>query len=224
MRLINFPKKSRFFHQLSLLTPSFCVKRNGIAESIGEPMMDSATPDRKVLCAEWHVGWPSVNSRPLGFVRFINFPKNSDFPMNALCWPRHSERSEVVESIGGPMMDSATPDKDVLRAEWQDGWLTMNLRTLSFVRLINFPKNPDFPSNALCSPRILSVAKSQNLIVILREAKWNRRIYLRTDDGFCNFGQRCPPCRMTWSTADNEFKDSKFCEIDQFPKKFRFSY
>ena len=68
-----------------------------------------------------------------------------------------------------------------------------------------------------------SKVESQNLIVILREAKWNRRIYLRTDDGFCNFGQRCPPCRMTWSTADNEFKDSKFCEIEQFPKKFRFS-
>ena len=87
-----------------------------------------------------------------------------------------AKRSEVVESIGGPMMDSATPDKDVLRAEWQDGWLTMNLRTLSFMRLINFPKNPDFPSNALCSPRILSAAKSQKLIVILREAKWSRRI------------------------------------------------
>ena len=69
-----------------------------------------------------------------------------------------------------------------------------------------------------------SKVESQNLIIILREVKRTPRIYWRTNDGFCNSGQKRPPCRMTWSTADNEFKDSKFCEIDQLPKKFRFSY
>ena len=31
----QLPKKSRFFHQLSLLTPSFCAKQSWVAESIG---------------------------------------------------------------------------------------------------------------------------------------------------------------------------------------------
>ena len=30
----QLPKKSRFFHQLSLLTPSFCAKQSWVAESI----------------------------------------------------------------------------------------------------------------------------------------------------------------------------------------------
>ena len=69
-----------------------------------------------------------------------------------------------------------------------------------------------------------SKAKSQNLIVILRETKWNRRIYCRTRDGFCNSGQRCPPCRMTGWMADNVLKNTQFYEIDQLPKKSRFSF
>ena len=69
-----------------------------------------------------------------------------------------------------------------------------------------------------------SEAKSQNLIVILRETKRSLRIYCRTDDGFCNSGQRCPPCRMTWWMAHNEFKNPKFCEIQQLPKEYRYSY
>ena len=70
------------------------------------------------------------------------------------------------------MMDSATPDEDVLRAEWRVGWTKMNLRTLSFVRFINFQKNSDFSTN--------SNADS----VILREAKLSRRIYWITNYKF----------------------------------------
>ena len=94
------------------------------------------------------------------------------------------------------------------------------------MRLINFPKNPDFSINSHCSPRHSARSKleSQNLIVIPREAKWNRRIYWRTDDGFCNSGQKSPLCRMTGWMADNEFKNPKFCEIDRLPKKSRFSF
>ena len=51
-----------------------------------------------------------------------------------------------------------------------------------------------------------SNAESQNLIVILRETKWYRRIYWRTDDGFCNSGQWSPPCRMTgWRFQERFF-------------------
>ena len=74
-----------------------------------------------------------------------------------------------------------------------------------------------------------SEAKSQNLlenhrIVILREAKRSRRIYRRINDGFCNSGQKRPPCRMTRWMDDNELKDLRFCLIHQLPKKFRFSH
>ena len=68
-----------------------------------------------------------------------------------------------------------------------------------------------------------SEVESQNLIVILRETKRSLRIYCRTDDGFCNSGQRCPPCRMTRWMAENELKNTQFYEIDQLPKKSRFS-
>ena len=66
--------------------------------------------------------------------------------------------------------------------------------------------------------------ESQNLIVILRETKRSLRIYCRTDDGFCNSGQRCPPCRMTGWMADNVLKNTQFCEIQQLPKEYRYSY
>ena len=74
-----------------------------------------------------------------------------------------------------------------------------------------------------------SEAKSQNLlenhlIVILREVKRNRRIYWKNNDGFCNSGQWCPPCRMTRWMADNEFKDPKFRQIHQLPRIFKFSH
>ena len=69
-----------------------------------------------------------------------------------------------------------------------------------------------------------SEAKSQNLIVILRTVKRSLRIYCRTRDGFCNSGQRCPPCRMTGWMADNVLKNTQFYEIDQLPKIFRFSH
>ena len=68
-----------------------------------------------------------------------------------------------------------------------------------------------------------SEVESQNLIVILRETKRSLRIYCRTRDGFCNSGQRCPPCRMTRWMAENELKNTQFYEIDQLPKKSRFS-
>ena len=94
------------------------------------------------------------------------------------------------------------------------------------MRLINFPKNPDFSINSHCSPRHSARSKleSQNLIVIPREAKWNRRIYWRTDDGFCNSGQKSPQCRMTRWMALSEFKALRFCQVHQLPKIFRFSY
>ena len=74
-----------------------------------------------------------------------------------------------------------------------------------------------------------SEAKSQNLlenhlIVILREVKRNRRIYWKNNDGFCNSGQWCPPCRMTRWMADNEFKNPRFCKVHQLPRIFKFSY
>jgi len=124
------------------------------------------------------------------------------------------------------MKDSATPDNDVLRAEWHDGWPIMNLRTLDFFDSSTSTDSRIFPINALYWPShsARAEAKSQNRIVILREAKWNRRIYWRTHDGFCNSGQWCPPCRMTRWIADNEFKGPKFCQIHQLPKIFGFSY
>ena len=69
-----------------------------------------------------------------------------------------------------------------------------------------------------------SKAKSQNLIVILRIMKRSPRIYLRTDDGFCNSGRKRSPCRMTRWMADNEFKNPRFCQIHQLPRIFKFSY
>ena len=69
-----------------------------------------------------------------------------------------------------------------------------------------------------------SKLESQNLIVIPREAKWNRRIYWRTDDGFCNSGQKSPQCRMTRWMALSEFKALRFCQVHQLPKKSRFSF
>jgi hypothetical protein len=66
--------------------------------------------------------------------------------------------------------------------------------------------------------------ESQNLIVILRGVKRNRRIYCRTRDGFCNSGRIRPPCRMTRSMADNEFKNPRFCQIHQLPIIFKFSH
>ena len=121
-------------------------------------------------------------------MRLINFPRIIDILTNSIADPvilREAKRSRRIElsfyanwnvfseSIGEPIMDSATPDKDVLRAEWHDGWLTMNLRTPGFVRFINFPKNPNFLMNALCWHRhsAHSKTKSRKLNVILREAK-----------------------------------------------------
>ena len=60
-----------------------------------------------------------------------------------------------------------------------------------------------------------SETERQNLIVILREAKWIRKIYWRTNDGFCNSGQKRPPSRMTRWMADNELEDPQFCLIRQ---------
>ena len=58
----------------------------------------------------------------------------------------------------------------------------------------------------------LSKTKSQIRIVILREAKRSRRIYRRTDDGFCNSGRKRPPSRMTRWMDDNELKDPRFSD------------
>ena len=91
----QLPKIFRFSYERSLLTPSFWAKRSEVVESIGGPMMDSATPDKDVLRAEWHDRRPTMNLKTLSFVKLSNFPKNSDFPRNALCWPRHSARSEA---------------------------------------------------------------------------------------------------------------------------------
>ena len=55
--------------------------------------------------------------------------------------------------------------------------------------------------------------------VILREVKRNRRIYWKNNDGFCNSGQKRPPCRMTRWMDENELKDLRFCLIHQLPKK-----
>ena len=61
-------------------------------------------------------------------------------------------------------------------------------------------------------------------MVILREAMRSRRIYWRTDDGFCNSGQKRPPCRMTRWMDENELKDPKFCQFHQLPRIYKFSY
>ena len=88
----------RFSFERSLLTPSFCANKCEVAESIGEPMIDSATLDNDVLSAKWQDRRLKMNLRTPGFVKFINFPKNPDFLMNALCCPRHSERSKVAKT------------------------------------------------------------------------------------------------------------------------------
>ena len=69
-----------------------------------------------------------------------------------------------------------------------------------------------------------SETESQNLlenhrIDILGGVKRNRRIYCRTDEGFCNSGQKRPPCRMKRWMDENELKDLRFCLIHQLPKK-----
>jgi hypothetical protein len=60
-----------------------------------------------------------MNLRTPSFVRFINFQNIQIFPSTLIAGKLSfcAKRSEVAESIGEPMMDSATPDKDVLRAE-----------------------------------------------------------------------------------------------------------
>jgi len=82
---------------------SFCAKWNGVAESIGESMMDSATPDRDVLRAEWHDGWLIMNIRTLDFVWFVNFPEYLNVPMNSLCWQmvilREAKRSRRISPL-----------------------------------------------------------------------------------------------------------------------------
>ena len=93
-------------------------------------------------------------------------------------------------------------------------WMADNeFKNPKFCQIHQLPKYSDFPINSHCWQ-----------IVILRKAKRSRRIYWRTNDGFCISGQRRPPCRMTRWVAENEFKNPKFCQIHQFPKIFRFSY
>ena len=105
-------------------------------------------------------------------------------------------------------------------------WMADNeFKNPKFCEIQQLPKEYRYSYKLYCWPchTARSEAKSQNLIVILRETKRSLRIYCRTDDGFCNSGQRCPPCRMTRWMAENELKNTQFYEIDQLPKKSRFS-
>ena len=68
------------------------------------------------------------------------------------------------------MMDSATPDKNVLRAEWQDEGSRND--SLIFVKISPMPWRNQFRMHLLESQQTLKFP----LIVILREAKWSRRI------------------------------------------------
>ena len=106
-------------------------------------------------------------------------------------------------------------------------WMAHNeFKNTQFCQIHQLPKEYRYSYKLYCWPchSARSKAESQNLIVILRIVKRSPRIYLRTDDGFCNSGQWCPPCRMTRWMADNEFKNPRFCQIHQLPRIFKFSH
>ena len=63
-----------------------------------------------------------MNLKTLSFVKLSNFPKNSDFPINALCSPRHSARSEAesqnpkMKMVAGKedLEGKISPDEEIL--------------------------------------------------------------------------------------------------------------
>ena len=97
----------------------------------------------------------------------------------------------------------------------KDGYQTCSWKSLISVKISEIRV---FPIDCHAA---LSKTKSQKRVVMLREVKRNRRIYWRTDNGFCNSGRKRPPCRMTRWMADNEFKNPRFCEIHRLPKKIQ---
>ena len=76
----------------------------------------------------------------------------------------------IAESIEEPMMDSATPYNDVLRAEWQDEGSRTD--SLIIVKISPMPWRNQFRMHLLESQQTLKFP----LIVILREANWSPRI------------------------------------------------
>ena len=87
---------------------------------------------------------------------------------------------------------------------WKKPFQTSPLKSLKSVKISEIHVFP------IHSHAALSKTNTQIRIVILREAKWSRRIYRKNNDGFCNSGRKRPPCRMTPWITDSEFKGNKF--------------
>ena len=147
--------------------------------------------------------------------------------MNALCWPRHSARSEAKSQNLIVILCSVNPTP---RIYWRthDGFCNSGHRRPLY-RMTWSTADNEFKDSKFCE--IHQLKKNQIFLrtliadpVILRELKRSRRIYRKNNDGFCNSGQKRPPCRMTRWMADNEFKAPRFCLIRQIQKILRFPY
>ena len=123
-----------------------------------------------------------------------------------------SRNCQTAESIGEPMMDSATPDENVLRAESMEQFCQIHQRfsyELSLLTLSFCAKQSEVAEPSNCHS-----ARSET----------NRRVaesncpLSKHHDGFFHKN----PCRMTMD-GDNELKDLRFCLIHQLPKIFKFS-